>query len=229
MKNFVWLFGFVILFFSTTVLALGGQSMPVEKEDSQPVVLEVNQHTGETRSVEVNHPVWRGLTKVEQKAHNNPGVEQPVDSKVVWLDRPSFFWVVPITSHTQVVVYDGTMIKTLDNAGEKSGEERFAWYILFCLVAVVFMGISNILMKKGKTDAFAALVAAFAALVVAAAALVALVATAAATTVVALVALVVAFAAALVAAFAADRKVYRFFVAVFYIATAVILGYGWIF
>lgn len=224
MKNFVWLFGFVILFFSTTVLALGGQSMPVEKEDSQPAVWEINQHTGEVRSVEVNRSAWRGLTKVELEAHKNPGIEQPVDPTVVRLGRPSFFRVVPITSHTKVAVYDGTVIKTLDKAGEKSGEERFAWYILFCLVAVVFMGISNILIKKGKTDAVAALVA-----LVALAAAVVVLAAAAVVLVAVLVAALAAFAAAFVAVLVADRKVYWFFVVVFYIATAAVLGYGWIF
>lgn len=173
---------------------------------------------GEVRVVNTDVEVWRDLTKEEVFAVASPGKEIPADIKVSTSERDGFFHNISISKYTKVVVFADNRIQTLEKTGEIRGERTLAIYVIFCLISVFFMLISNIVKWLARKDVFAAVAAAAVAVVFAAVAAVVF------ATVAAAVFTVVAVAAALVAITdARDKRPYAVCAAVYYAAMAVAL------
>jgi len=120
--------------------------------------------SGEVKFVE-KHEEFRPLTEEETIAMENPGQEVPVNLFISNCRRVGFWHIVRVKSYNTVVVFEDGKIQTVSKAGTIDGEPEFAIYVLFCLVAVTFMFISNRLMWRGNIgDAAFAAFAAFAAL-----------------------------------------------------------------
>ena len=108
--------------------------------------IEVNDK-GEIRTTHVDVDTWRPLTKEENQAIKNPGREIPIDLHRERIERADFFHYNPTNKYTRIVIYENGILITKSKAGEMREEERINVYVVFLLIAIIFMAISNIVTK----------------------------------------------------------------------------------
>lgn len=112
-------------------------------------VLQINE-VGEVKTIEQEEGL-RSLTKSETKAFNNPGQEVPTGPRVIILHKLDFWHVVPMATYGQVVVFSDGAIQTISKDIIVDGQQSvFALYIVFFLVAIGCMIISNIIKWRSK-------------------------------------------------------------------------------
>jgi len=161
----------------------------------------------------------RPLNLDEIKAYENPGQEIPTGDFTTRFERVDFFHLRPILEYSQVVVFKDNKIQTFSKQNIVEQKIQLAPHVMFGLVAIVLMSLSNIIAiiamntsSVAKYFAFAS-IAAFFAFVIAAMAVFAALAVA----FFALSAAIAAFAALAAAIVGDDIKIYWTLSIIFYL------------
>ena len=143
----------------------------VSAQASAKTILETNQD-GDIRLVKKD--CWNVLSvniskeaekypEAVKEAYKNSEEEIPVESKKS-VKMDGLFHYIIYSEYNEIVVYDNNKISVidLDKIVETQGESKFAFFIVFMLLAIIFIAISNFFISKTKKDNFAFAFTAFA-------------------------------------------------------------------
>jgi hypothetical protein len=99
---------------------------------------------------------WRPLTEEEERAYKNPGVEVPINIRFTTIERIRFFYYIPISEYSEMVVFNGKL-NTINKEGliYDYGKKRFAVWVVFLLIAILSMIAANIVRYKDYNSNFA--------------------------------------------------------------------------
>ena len=199
-----------LMFLVVLMLLVSGLALAEE-------VLMVNE-LGEVKLVKKPEQL-RPLNEAERMAMENPGQEVPVNFSIDSYKRIDFWHVVPIKEYTEVLVFKNNKLQAISKIGVIEGQPEVAYYIIFCLVVIGLMLISNMFMAicKNISDETAVAAAVAAAATATVAFVVATTTAFAATATAAVVAAVAAAAVAFVILTNDNVKAYWIFSSIFYI------------
>jgi|GEM_PF-6752105 hypothetical protein len=89
-------------------------------------------------------------TEEKQAAYNDPGTEVPIGTFQVRFQKTGFFHYVLVREYSEVVLFEGDHLKTIQKVVKKRGEKQFAIHVVVLLLAMLFMAVSNVATKMNK-------------------------------------------------------------------------------
>lgn len=110
---------------------------------------------GEVWLIDHTHQ-WEVASEAEMRAYQHPGVEVPVELRAGKVKKVDFFHCIHILKYSEVIVWDGKKFQTIKKVGEEYGGLRLAWHLVFLLITIIFMAISNIATKADRISLIAA-------------------------------------------------------------------------
>ena len=121
------------------------------------VFAEQKMMVNEDKEVWINHVQWEVASEAEAQAYQHPGVEVPASFRTGQPKRTGFFHYIPVQEYSEVIVWNGEKFQTIKKAGKEYGEPKLAWHIILLLAAVIFMVISNIVIRTSGESSDAAI------------------------------------------------------------------------
>ena len=94
----------------------------------------------------------RFLSQEEMMAFANPGQEIPINSHTIGYRKADFWHLMTIKEYSEVLVFADGKIQTIPKTGTIDGQLIVAIYMVFCLVTIVLMAMSDLFMVGSKSD-----------------------------------------------------------------------------
>ena len=107
------------------------------------VKFRVNENTGEVWLEQP--PIGRLITSTELEAISTPGKKVPTDLKQAPFRHQGFWWLTPVQTYSEVVVYDNTSNKLewKTELGEVLSQQELAYYKILLIVVILITGLFN--------------------------------------------------------------------------------------